>query len=163
MSWIDLVIIAIISLSALIGFARGLIREVVSLAIWVAALLLAWIYYKPLSPHLEPWISSASVRLGAAFLILVLATLILGAIFGYLLTTMVSKTGLSGTDRLLGAAFGGARGILLVAMLAFLGALTPLPEDLWWRESALIGRFQALAEYLLDGLPQGVADKLKSL
>ena len=37
MIWVDYVIIAVIALSAVIGLARGLIREVLSLAIWVAA------------------------------------------------------------------------------------------------------------------------------
>lgn len=163
MIWVDYVIISIVGLSALIGFARGLIREVLSLGIWIGAALVAWTYYKPLSVILEPWISISSVRFGAAFLVLVFIVLILGAIFGHLLTVLVEKTGLTGTDRLMGVVFGGARGALLVAMLVFLGALTPLPDDPWWQESALIGRFQVLAERVLGELPPRVADKLKSL
>jgi membrane protein required for colicin V production len=163
MIWIDLIIIAVIGLSALIGFARGLIREVLSLAIWIGAILVAWIYHRELATHLIAWISTPSVRLGAAFLILVFAVLIAGSIVGHLLTTLVEKTGLTGTDRLFGVVFGGVRGALLVAMLVFLGALTPLPDDPWWGQSVLIGRFQALAERILDEVPQDVVDRVKSL
>ena len=46
---------------------------------------------------------------------------------------------------LLGAVFGAGRGVVLVAMLVFLGALTPLQQDPWWKQSILAGRFQVLA------------------
>jgi membrane protein required for colicin V production len=162
MIWVDYVIIGIVVLSALIGFARGLIREVLSLAIWIGAVFIAWTYFKEVAIHLTPWISTPSVRLGAAFLIILFVVLILGAIVGHLFTLLVEKTGLTGTDRLLGVLFGGARGILVVAMLVFLGGLTPLPDDPWWEQSALLGRFQVLAERILGEIPPAVADKIKS-
>lgn len=163
MIWVDYVILGIIGLSALIGFARGLVREVVSLAIWIGAVLVAWVFYQPLAERLTPWISTPSVRLGAAFLILVFVVLILGAILGHLLSMLVDKTGLSGTDRLLGVVFGGVRGAVLVAMLVFLAGLTPLPDDAWWKESALVGRFQVLAEQILGELPPEVTERLQKL
>jgi membrane protein required for colicin V production len=163
MIWIDFLIIGIIALSALIGFARGFIREVLSLAIWLGAILLAWMYHRELAIHFVSWISTPSVRLGVAFLILMFVVLIAGAILAHFLATLVEKTGLSGTDRLFGVVFGGARGALLVAMLVFLGALTPLPDDPWWGESVLIGRFQVLAERILNQVPQDVSDRIKSL
>jgi membrane protein required for colicin V production len=163
MIWVDFLIIGVLALSALVGFARGLIREVLSLVIWIGAGLIAWTYFRELAVVLEPWISSSSVRMGVAFLVLVFAVLVSGAIFGHVLTRLVQKTGLSGTDRMMGAVFGVLRGALLVAMLVFLGALTPLPDDPWWQNSALIGRFQSLADRVLGELPAGVVDKLKAL
>lgn len=163
MIWVDLAIIGIILLSALIGFSRGLIREMLSVVIWLGAVFLAWIYYRELAGHLSPWIPTLSIRLGTAFLILVFAVLILGAIFGHLVTLLVEKTGLTGTDRLLGVVFGGVRGAILVAMVVFLGALTPLPEDTWWKDSMLIGRFQSLADRILGEIPPEVVDRLKGL
>jgi membrane protein required for colicin V production len=163
MIWVDYVILGILGLSALIGFVRGLVREVVSLAIWIGAVLVAWAFYQPLAEQLTPWISTPSVRLGAAFLILLFAVLILGAIVGHLLSLLVEKTGLTGTDRLLGVVFGGVRGAVLVAMLVFLAGLTALPEDPWWRESALVGRFQVLAERILGELPPEVTERFQNL
>jgi membrane protein required for colicin V production len=163
MVWVDFVIVGIIALSALIGFTRGLVREVLSFAIWLGAVFVAWIFYEELSAYLTDWIANPSIRLGAAFLILVFVVLILGAIFGHLLSILVEKTGLTGTDRLLGVVFGGARGAILVAMLVFLGALTPLPEDDWWKNSILIGRFQVLAERILEEIPPEAMDRLKNL
>lgn len=163
MIWVDYLILGIVALSALIGLFRGLVREVLSLAIWIGAALVAWWFYQPLAEHLTPWISTPSVRLGAAFLILVFVVLIAGAIVGHLITLLVEKTGLTGTDRLLGVVFGAARGAVLVAMLVYLAGLTPLPDDPWWQQSALAGRFQVLAERVLGELPPEVTERLKAL
>jgi membrane protein required for colicin V production len=163
MIWVDYVIIAVIALSALIGLARGLIREVLSLLIWVAAAGVAWLFHRTLADQLTPWLSTPTVRIGVAFVILVFVVLILGAILGQLLTTLIDKTGLTGTDRLLGVLFGAARGAVLVAVLVYLAALTPMAEDPWWTESELIGHFQTLADRLLVLIPPEVVAKVKSL
>ncbi len=163
MIWVDYVIIGILALSAVIGLARGLIREVLSLVIWVVALGAAWTFHKPLAEQLTPWLTTPSVRVGVAFVGLVFLVLILGAIFGQLLTTLIDKTGLTGTDRLLGVVFGAARGALLVAILVYLAALTPMPEDPWWKESQLIGHFQTLADRILALIPPELVAKLKGL
>lgn len=163
MIWVDYVIIAVIALSAVIGLARGLIREVLSLVIWVAAGGVAWVFHRTLADQLTPWLSTPSVRVGVAFVILVFVVLILGAIFGQLLTTLIDRTGLTGTDRLLGILFGAARGAVLVALMVYLAALTPMLEDPWWNESHLIGHFQTLADRLLDLIPPEIQAKIKSL
>lgn len=163
MIWVDFAIIGIIALSAIIGLARGFIREVLSLAIWVVAVFAAWTFHRPLAEQLTPWLSTPSVRIGVAFIILVLVVLILGAILGQILSTLIEKTGLTGTDRLLGVVFGAARGALLVAVLVYLAALTPMPDDPWWKESQLIGHFQTLADRMLALIPPEVEAKLKSL
>ena len=163
MTWIDYGIIGIIAVSALVGLARGLMREVLSFVIWLGALFIAWTFYKELAAELSSWVASPTIRLGVAFLILVFLILILGAIFGHLLSILVRKTELTGTDRALGAVFGTARGAIVVAMLVFLGALTPVAQDDWWQQSTLTGRFEVLAQRILDRVPQVAADKLKSL
>ena len=163
MIWVDFAIIGIIALSAIIGLARGFIREVLSLAIWVVAVFAAWTFHRTLAEQLTPWLSTPSVRIGVAFIVLVLVVLILGAILGQILSTLIEKTGLTGTDRLLGVVFGAARGALLVAVLVYLAALTPMPDDPWWKESQLIGHFQTLADRMLALIPPEVEAKLKSL
>lgn len=163
MIWVDYLILGLVGLSALIGFARGLIREVLALGVWIAALVFAWLFFRDLADQLTPWISTPSVRLAAAFLLIVFAILLAGALVGYLLTTLVEKTGLSGFDRLLGVVFGLARGAVLVALIVFVAALTPLPEDPWWQESRLIGPFQRLAERLLELVPPEIEEQVKEI
>jgi len=163
MIWVDYVIIGIIALSAIIGLARGLIREVIALAVWVLAVLAAWMFYVPVAEQLTPWIATPSVRLGAAVLLLILGVLIAGALVAYLLSVLVDKTGLTGTDRLLGMVFGAGRGAVLVALLVFLGTLTPIASDPWWTESSLLPKFQLLADLMLDMIPPDLTDRIKAI
>ena len=163
MIWVDYVIIGIIALSAIIGLARGLIREVIALAVWIVAALAAWMFYVPVAEQLTPWIETPSVRMAAAVLILVFGVLIVGAIVAYLLSVLVDKTGLTGTDRLLGMVFGAGRGAVLVALLVFLVTLTPVAEDPWWSQSRLLPKFQLLADLMLDMIPPDVTDKIRAI
>jgi membrane protein required for colicin V production len=163
MIWVDFVIIGIIALSAIIGLARGLIREVLALGVWIAALLAAWFFYRPVAVQLEPWLDTPSLQMGAAVVIIVLAVLIAGAILGWILSTLVEKTGLTGTDRLLGLVFGAGRGAVVVALLVFLASLTPIIEDPWWSQSELLPKFQLLADLMLDLVPPEVTQQIKSI
>jgi membrane protein required for colicin V production len=163
MIWVDYVIIGIIALSAIIGLARGLIREVLALGVWIAALIAAWFFYGPVGELLTPWVETPSVRLGAAVVLIVLGVLILGAIIGWILSVLVDKTGLTGTDRLLGMVFGTARGAVVVALLVFLASLTPVVQDPWWAQSQLLPKFQLLADAMLDLVPPDLTEKIKSI
>jgi membrane protein required for colicin V production len=162
-NWIDAFILGLIGFSALMGLWRGLIREVLSLAIWTLALLLAWRYHPLLAPELAPWLAGETSRLAAAFALLALGGVLVGGLIGYLLTSLVELAGLKGTTRLLGGLFGLIRGVLIVAMLAFLVALTPLNEQPVWQDSRLIGRFQVLAQRVLAEVPPEVEKRVRDL
>jgi membrane protein required for colicin V production len=163
MIWVDYVIIGIIALSAIIGLARGLIREVLALGVWIAALLAAWFFYRPVAAQLTPWLETPSLRMGAAVVLIVIGVLVAGAIIGWVLSLLVEKTGLTGTDRLLGMVFGAGRGAVVVALLVFLASLTPVVEDAWWSQSELLPRFQLLADAMLDLVPPDVTQKIRSI
>jgi membrane protein required for colicin V production len=102
---------------------------------------------------LEPFVNSVTLRQWIGGGVLFVATLIVGAIVNFIVSQLVSKTGLSGTDKTLGVIFGGARGVLIVTMIVLLASLTPMPEASWWQDSAMIGFFQQLAEWLRDVIP----------
>jgi membrane protein required for colicin V production len=163
MSWVDYTIFGIILISALIGMGRGLIREVLSLAVWIAALVSAWLYHRDVAEMLTTQISSPSARLAVAFAVVVLGILILGAIVGAILTAIVDKARLTGLDRALGFLFGGARGVVLVSMAVFLGALTPMPDESWWKDSRTIAQFRVAADWMLSLVPPEIRDQLKKV
>ena len=159
MSWLDLVIIGVILISALISLVRGFVKESISLASWILAGFIAFRYFAALSELLLPYIESPTIRTAAAFSILFVCTLIIGAIINFMASQMVSRTGLSGTDRTLGVVFGAARGVLIVTMLVLLAGLTPMPTETWWQESASIEYFATIASWLKEILPQDVASR----
>lgn len=163
MNWVDFAIIGVVLLSALVGVARGLIREVLSLGIWIAAVGVAWFFHRDVADLLTAQLSAPSLRIAVAFIALVLMVLFFGAILGAVLTTLIDRSGLGGLDRALGLAFGAARGAVVVAMVVFLVALTPLPSDPMWQGSRMIGDFQALADWFLGLVPEQVQGQLKRL
>lgn len=163
MNWADYAIVGVVLLSALVGVARGLIRELVSLAVWIAAILIAWLYHRQVAELLVPYLSQPSVRLAVAFVALIVATLVVGAILGAILSALIDKTGLSAVDRVLGLGFGAGRGIVIVAMAVYLAALTPMPEDPWWGESRFVGTFENVAAWLVGMVPEDVQERVKNL
>ena len=159
MSWLDLVILGIIVLSALISLIRGFVKESISLVTWIVAGVLAFRYFAPMADLLAPFVDAPTIRNVAGFSILFVSTLVVGAIINFIMSQLVSKTGLSGTDKALGVVFGGARGVLIVTMVVLLASLTPMPEADWWQDSAMVGFFQQLAEWVKGIIPADAADK----
>ena len=160
MIWVDFVLLVIIGISMLLSLWRGFVKEAVSLASWIAALWVAMLFFHELSNWLARWIDTPSIRDVLGFAILFVATVLIGGLISYLAGQLVSKTGLSATDRALGMVFGIARGIVIVAVLVMLAGLTTLPQDPWWRESLLLGHFQDVAIWLRGFLPDHVAENI---
>lgn len=160
MVWVDYALLGLVAISSVIGLFRGLTREALSLLSWACGIWIGLNYSRDFTVLLTQWIEYPSLRMAVAFVALLLLTLLVGGLVGYLLGVLVKKTGLTGTDRFLGMVFGIARGILVVTIVIVLAGLTPLPQDSWWRESQLIPPFQSVAEWLRGYLPQGLAGYL---
>lgn len=153
MIWIDYSIACLVMVSALIGLFRGFIKEAFALLIWIVAIGIGMHYCRDFAILLQDSISYPSARIAVAFAILFFMTLLLGSLISFILNQLIEKTGLTGTDRLLGMLFGVIRGAVLVALLVMLAGITPLPEDPWWKQSLLIPPFQSLAIWLKDHIP----------
>jgi membrane protein required for colicin V production len=161
MGWFDIAILLVILLSGLISLVRGFVKESISLATWLAAGFIALSYHPVLSEMLLPYLESPTISLAAAFAALFVATLIVGAIINFMVSQLVSKTGLSGTDKTLGVVFGIARGVLIIALLVLFAELTPIPEERWWQESTMVEHFTKVAVWIRDLLPADVAERFK--
>jgi membrane protein required for colicin V production len=160
MAWIDPVIIGVIALSALISIIRGFVKESISLVTWIVAGVLALRYYPPMADLLKPLIDTVTLREFVGGGILFVATLIVGAIVNFIVSQLVSKTGLSGTDKALGVVFGAARGVLIVTMVVLLASHTPAPESSLWQSSAMIGFFEQLAGWVEGVIPADAMGKI---
>lgn len=152
MVWIDYSIITIIGFSALVSLIRGFVREALSLVTWGCAFFVASQFYTYLAAYLTRFDDSL-IRNGIAIAILFITTLIVGAVVNYVISSLVERTGLSGTDRVLGICFGVLRGILIVsAILFFLDTFTLLPQSEDWRRSELIPQFSHIIRWFFDYL-----------
>ncbi|HTW37362.1 MAG TPA: CvpA family protein [Steroidobacteraceae bacterium] len=149
---IDYLIIALIVFSAVVGLARGLLREVIALVTWVIALLVAWHFASALEPHLGGLLGGA-VRPWAARAILLVGVLLLGAGIGAIVVHLVRLSIFSGMDRLLGFVFGLLRGIVILGVLVLFCQMLRLDGESWWHRSLLIpyGEHVAGAVRLLVG------------
>ena len=147
---IDYIIIGIIAFSIIVSLLRGFVREVLSLASWVVAFIVASQFYPSLAAYLTQ-IDSLYIRNGTAIGILFVLTLIVGAIVNFVIAQLVDKTGLTGTDRVLGAAFGLLRGVLIVAAVLF---FLDFEQTEWWKESKLIPHFGFIIEWFFQQLQQ---------
>ncbi len=150
----DLIILLLIGLSALVGAFRGFIKEVLSLANWAAALLLAFMFREPLG-DLLPFSEETSevVRQLAAAGLIFFGVLIIGVLLINALSQLARVSGLSGTDRTLGLTFGLGRGLVIVmAILIFLPALVPVESEGWWTGSSLIPYFLQFEDWAMEVL-----------
>jgi len=161
MNWLDFVIVAIILLSAGISLIRGFVKEALSLTTWLAALWVSMTFAYRLDALLLDSIDSPSIRFITSFSALFLLTLIAGALLNHLASTLVKKTGLSGTDRMFGVIFGAARGIAIVAVIVMGAGMTSLPQESGWDSSMLIPKFQEMAIWLRSYLPPDIASNIK--
>jgi len=159
MSWVDYCIIAVLGLSALMGLIRGFIGEVFALACWIIAFWFALVFGPRLAAEFTA-IDVPSVRLLLGYAICFVAVLIAGAILSFLLRKLISGSGLSGSDRLLGMVFGLIRGLALVTLLVLMLGFTPLAKDPWWQHSRMLPAFQRTAAWISASLPPEVTKYL---
>ena len=160
MEYADYAILGIIAISILVGAIRGFVKEAFSLAVWAAAFLVAFQYSGALAMQLENHIELPSARTSLAFAGLFLSVLLVGGLITFLVGKLVEKTGLSGTDRLLGGVFGGIRGVALVIALIVVAGLTPVPQDPWFQQSRTIQSLMPLAEWSAQYLPEYILEHL---
>lgn len=156
----DGIILGVLVISLLIGFGRGLVREVISLAGWVLAILVARWYNEPLAAWLAAWVETPSVRLVMAYGSLFLGTLLACSLIAHALSLMVRAGGLSLSDRLLGGVFGAVRGAVIVLVALML--MAPFVQNDRWFHDALLPKAFLSYESLLRQVQDQFIDAVTS-
>jgi membrane protein required for colicin V production len=156
MTVVDVVILFVIVFSAMFGLLRGFVREAISLAKWVLATWIAATFAPKMAMILPASIESEAVRQAISFASLFILVFIIGSIISFLIVTLVKKTGLTGPDRVFGLGFGVLRGVLIIIVFVIVGGMTPLPQQPWWQQSRLLERFENMAIWLQDYIPDNI-------
>ena len=156
MNILDYTILVVMGISAVVGLLRGFVRETVSLLVWIAAFWMALTYSAAVAERMSGLIEQPSLRMAAAFVALFVLVLMAGVVINYLLSSLLKKTGLRVSDRILGVIFGLARGGLVVGLVMVLVELTPLVESAGWRDSVIIGFLQPMLADVHKLLPTGL-------
>ncbi|WP_339868140.1 CvpA family protein [Pseudohongiella nitratireducens] len=147
LNFVDIAILAVIALSSLFGIARGLVKEVLSLLVWIAAIVIAYQYSDSLSPMLGSVTSNATAQYALAFAIIVIAVLIGGSLVNAFMSRLVSFAGLQASDRILGAAFGMARGVVICAIVVYFAA-SVYSQEPWWQESLTLPYIEGVIDWV---------------
>ena len=149
MNALDWAMLAVIGLSILLGLLRGFMREMISLAGWIAGIWLAFRFAAAVSaslPFAGDWPLARTA--GVAVLIVVVCVFV-AAFVGWLVRELVKAAKLSAADRTLGGLFGFARGMLIVGLAVFLVRDTTLYRDPMWQESFVVPKIEAALAFAL--------------
>ncbi len=120
---VDAVVAVVIVLSAILAYSRGVVREILAIAGWVGAAVLAFVFAAQAEPLIKelPVVGdflrdSCELSRLAAFAGVFAVGLILMALFTPLFSSLVQRSVLGGVDQGLGFLFGVLRGVILVAV-----------------------------------------------
>lgn len=159
-NWVDYVILGIFAISILAGLLRGLVKEVISVVTWAAALITASLFAERLAnafAHTMPIESSISntkniginaansvsmLAISVSFIGIFVVTLIIGALINYFISRAIDAGGISIGNRLLGGVFGLIRGFLVNWVLILLIQLSPIAKQSDWEHSQFVKSYQ---------------------
>lgn len=180
LNWVDNIILMVFVISILAGLMRGLVREMIALLTWAAAFVVAVLFSSKVAASfsggqaVQGMVNQATgsmgvnaakplsmLSIGASFVGLFVATVIVGSIINYFVSRAVEGQGISFSNRLLGGVFGLARGFLLVLFTVFLIQLTPLSDQPYWTSSQFVHSFQPTIKWMSDLVSPGL-ENLKS-
>lgn len=161
---VDIIVIAIIALSALFAFVRGFLREILSIGAWVAAGLATWFGLPLLRPFGRQYIEIELIADIATGVVIFVVVLVVASIISHFLTRGVRESALGPLDRSLGLLFGVFRGALIVsvALLILDNFYAPENRPVWLKDARTLPVVQAGADIVRGLVPQSVFAQTQS-
>ena len=126
---LDIIFGTILLVSLLLGIWRGLVYEVLSMVNWVVAFILAQWLAHDVALKLPMDGAAEGIRYAAGFALVFILAVFAGGLVAALVKKLLSAVGLQPVDRALGAAFGLARGVVMVLAATVVIGMTPL--EVW--------------------------------
>lgn len=157
MNLLDIIVVSVILLSGLFAFARGFVKEALSVAAWIGAGFAALYGLPYATPVAARFLPQGAVAQAAAALAVFLVALIVLSVLTSAVARRVKESSLSAIDRTLGLVFGLVRGLVLVclAYIALSWALPPKTQELprWIAEAKTLPLLATGAERLRALVP----------
>jgi membrane protein required for colicin V production len=154
---VDLALGLGLGLSVLVGAWRGLVTEMLALFGWGVAYFSAQWFGPQAALHVPVGESGSRVNVLAGMMVVFVTAWLAWALLSWGVRAMVRASGLSGADRLLGAAFGLIRGVLVALVLYTLVSMTPMTRWGPWQASHAVPWLQVLMQGLKPVLPEDVS------
>lgn len=154
-NWLDVVILALLAISLILGLIKGLLRQVIGIAAVIVGFLLAARYYLPVSRTVGRFVSAGKWAELVSFLLLFIAVLLAGWLLAFLLSKIIHGP-LKFFDHLLGGGLGLLKGILLCGVIVF--ALLVFPVD---KKGLLESRLAPYCYWITKGFVQVIPTELK--
>lgn len=153
---LDGILLVIMLLSAVLAMIRGFVREVLSIASWVAAAVAAFYLHKQVLPFAKQYINNDNVALGVAVIAVFLVTLIVVSYITMRISDFVLDSRIGALDRTVGFVFGAARGLLLVvvAMLFFNWFVPGQEQPAWIATAKSKPMLDSIGDRLVAALPE---------
>lgn len=152
----DIVIAVAVAISVIVGFARGFVKEAMSVASLLIAIWAAFNFGSHAAALSESFLSSSGLQIWFGRILVFVVVLSLGGLVGWGIAKLVRLSVLSGMDRVFGTVFGFARGVVLVAVFIIGGQYASFDQDNWWRDSRFIPHIGVVADWLRIMAPKGV-------
>ena len=164
-SWLDVILAAIMLLSGFLAMLRGLTREVLSIMSWVAAavatIILYPIYVDQATQYIQPDLLAKGVLGVGIFLV----TLIVVSLITSRISDRVLDSRVGALDRTLGFVFGLARGLVLVVIgfLFFTWVVSVENQPPWLREARSLPIIKQTGDAILSLLPENPEEIIPGL
>lgn len=116
MTGFDIAVLLLVGGGAIIGFGRGFVHEILTLAAWACALVAIYLWHTPATLILEQFVGSESGAAVLAFLLLLLAPYLVVKFLASWVGKQSRNSVLGPVDRVLGLGFGAIKGIVIVVV-----------------------------------------------
>jgi membrane protein required for colicin V production len=160
---LDLAMLAVLALSVLVGLWRGLVYELMSLAGWVVAYIASIALARHIGPYLPIGEPGSALNTAAAVIVGFMGVLIVWGLLARLARFLIAATPLTVVDRILGAAFGLLRGLLILLVVVTVIGLTPTAKSPWWQASRGVQWLGVVVEGLRPLLPADITRWLPAM
>ncbi|WP_455373511.1 CvpA family protein [Limibacillus halophilus] len=157
----DLIVVAILLISGILAFFRGLVHEVLSVSAWIGAGFATLYGYPLLTPYIMKVISSELVAQIVSGVVVFIGVLIIISLISHGLSKRVKESALGALDRSLGFVFGLVRGAVLVCLcwllLSWVLPAEERPE--WVQEAKSLPLIEVGAEALAALVPEDIREE----